>query len=460
MSYQVSNTWQVTADMLSADAVHNVASDNAVSDDAVIGLSDPRSLGITPVKDNAKYITLVERHVISEHHPYFTECKHLTYLSKNIYNTALHDTRQAFFDGDARMESFHQLITRYARDNNYHYRQLPAKVARGSVKLVTAAWSAYFELLKLAQRGELEGPVGIPSYKRDGAQVVVYDKQALSTRKRKGYVHLSQTNIYIQTSVTPQFARIVPGGNHYIIEIGYRKNLPKLPTIPDHLRRYASIDIGVNNLAAIASNVAAPLLINGKPLKSINQWYNKQKAKAQAVLTHGRKTSKRISRMSRRCRDKIDHYMHNASAYIVNYLVTHGIDTLVIGHNPGWKQNINLGKRNNQNFVSLPFTKLISQLMYKCRLRGIRAVLQEESYTSKCSFLDNEPVEKHHIYRGRRVHRGLFVSSDGTYINADINGALNILRKYCESQVAWNDSLWSDCVEVCSTPVRYTVPFR
>lgn len=141
---------------------------------------------------------------------------------------------------------------------------------------------------------------------------------------------------------------------------------------------------------------------------------------------------------------------------MVNYLVSHNIDTLIIGKNIGWKQNINLGKVNNQNFVFIPFEQFFNQLVYKCELAGIEVIFQEESYTSKCSFLDNEPVEKHSRYLGKRVHRGLFVSQSGKTINADVNGSLNILKKHLTSKVGWNIQLWMDCLKVCSTPIRFS----
>lgn len=136
----------------------------------------------------------------------------------------------------------------------------------------------------------------------------------------------------------------------------------------------------------------------------------------------------------------------------MNYLVLHDINTLVVGKNVGQKQNIELGKQTNQNFVQVPFNDLIHQLSYKCKQVGISLVLIEESYTSKCSFLDNEPVQKQQHYQGKRIKRGLFQSKTGKLINADVNGSLNILKKYLVSQETWNDQLWSDLVEASSTP--------
>ena len=119
--------------------------------------------------------------------------------------------------------------------------------------------------------------------------------------------------------------------------------------------------------------------------------------------------------------------MHKVSRKIVDYMEANSLNTLFVGKNVGWKDSINLGKTNNQNFVSIPYNMLIQMLEYKCKLTGINIVIINEAYTSKCSFLDSEKICKHDNYAGRRVKRGLFISSNGIKINADINGSLNIM---------------------------------
>jgi putative transposase len=159
----------------------------------------------------------------------------------------------------------------------------------------------------------------------------------------------------------------------------------------------------------------------------MNQYYNKQKAKLQAFV--GNKSSNRLIKLTNKRNRKIYNYLHNASRYIVNYLIANNFETLVIGNNKRWKDEINIGKVNNQAFVNIPHARFINMLQYKCELVGIDVILREESYTSKCSFLDEESVEKHDTYLGNRRHRGLFISSNGTKINADCNGSGNITRK-------------------------------
>ena len=194
---------------------------------------------------------------------------------------------------------------------------------------------------------------------------------------------------------------------------------------------YAFIDLGLNNLAALTSNKVdfQPVLICGKALKSCNQNYNKTLARLKSQLPKDERTSKKIQGLSLKRNCKVDYYLHTASRYIVNLLVTHQINLLVIGQNEDWKQNINIGKRNNQNFVNIPHSRFIEQLTYKCSLAGISVKTTGESYTSKCSFLDLESVQKQSTYVGKRVKRGLFRAKSGYLYSSDVNGSLNIGKK-------------------------------
>ncbi|MEG5124882.1 transposase, partial [Microcoleus sp. ARI1-B5] len=199
----------------------------------------------------------------------------------------------------------------------------------------------------------------------------------------------------------------------------------------------ASIDLGLDNLVALTSNQPGftPLLINGRPLKSINQFYNKRKARLQAQLKAIRKNSSRIQRLSRCRHQKIDNYLHHTSRLIVDFLIAKQIGRLVIGKNVQWKTEIDLEKQTNQNFVSIPHTRLIDMLEYKARLVGIKVLQQEESYTSRANFLGLDPIpvygktDKDTAFSGKRIKRGLYKTSVGQLINSDVNGAYNILRK-------------------------------
>lgn len=390
---------------------------------------------------------LVERHVISPNHQYFDDLDKLCFLSKNLYNATLYAVRQEFFK-DGSFLNYNAVNKLFTHSNQVDYRALPAKVAKHTQQLVDKNYRSFFGLIKKGLNAK------IPRYlhKEKGRQVIHYEKGALSFKKQ-GFIHLSKTNIFIKTKLDKSlinFVRVVPKGNHIVVEVGY-KSIYQTPKVNN--QKYASIDIGLNNLATLTSNVAKPIVYNGKPIKSVNQYFNKQLAQEKSKLDTGQKQNKkRLHHLFLKRKNKLQTYLHKVSRQIVNYLVLHDITTLVIGKNVGQKQNIELGKQSNQNFVQIPFNDLISQLTYKCKQVGIRVVLTEESYTSKCSFLDNEPVQKHSKYQGKRVKRGLFKSAQGNLINADINGSLNILRKYLTSQEAWNDQIWSNLVEVCSTP--------
>lgn len=217
---------------------------------------------------------------------------------------------------------------------------------------------------------------------------------------------------------------------------------------------YVGVDIGINNLATVGGNKINPVLINGRPLKSINQFYNKQLAKLksrQDTCKNKNVHSSKIRKLTQKRNNKIKDYLHKASRKLVNHLVSNSVSKIVIGHNKNWKQDINLGKSNNQKFVQIPFSMFIHMVTYKSQLEGIEVIVREESYTSKCSFLDNEEIRKCETYKGKRIKRGLFRSYDGRLINADLNGALNILRK--EIPNVFNEY----GIEVCSTPIDLSI---
>jgi putative transposase len=221
--------------------------------------------------------------------------------------------------------------------------------------------------------------------------------------------------------------RIVPRSGYYVVEVVYEQAETQADV---DATLYAGIDSGIDNLATLTSNKVGfrPRIVNGRPLKSINQYYNKRKAELQSILKDTRFTA-RMERITKRRTRRIDHYLHTASRRIIDLLVSEGIGTLVIGKNPNWKQEVNIGKRTNQQFVCIPHARFIDMLTYKAQLVGINVLVTEESYTSKCSFLDNEPIGKHEHYLGKRVKRGLFHASSGQQINAAVNGSYNIVRK-------------------------------
>jgi len=396
-------------------------------------------------------IEQVEIHTISCKHRYYKELDHLCFLSKNLYNATLYAVRQHYFKTKEYL-NYCQVNKEFTHQNQADYRALPAKVSKWVQKLVEQDFKSFFALLKKKQQRNYENPVKIPKYadKIKGRKKLHYEKGAISFIK-EGYVKLSQTEIEIKTKLSKdsiRYVEIVPDFHSFKIIIGYQKEC----IMKENNGRYASIDLGVNNLATVTSNVRKPFIINGKPCKSINQYANKKIAKLKSLLPQGKYHSNQINRIYAKRNHKMKDYLHKASTYVVNQLVSNDINTLVLGYNKEWKQDITMGKRKNQNFTEVPFYVFKEMLLYKCKLHGIALVEQEESYTSKCSFLDQETVYHHKEYKGKRVHRGLYKSSHGRCIHADVNGSLNIMRKYLEKKAAWNNQIWLDLVEVCSMP--------
>lgn len=193
------------------------------------------------------------------------------------------------------------------------------------------------------------------------------------------------------------------------------------------------IDLGLNNLMAAIDNVGnRPFIINGRILKSINQYYNRRKAKLMSYIGD-KGTSRRIERLTQKRNNKIEDSLHKISNFILRYCLKYGIGTVVIGKNEHWKSGgfktpmkADTRRQNNQNFISIPHAKLIEKITYKLFLNGIATKVQEESHTSKCDHLALEPIHHHDNYLGKRKKRGLFVSSTGKLINADVNGAIGI----------------------------------
>ena len=285
---------------------------------------------------------------------------------------------------------------------------------------------------------------------KEGRFVAIFPKDAVSTKYlKRGFIKLSSLSLEIPTKVTKSNlveVRVSPRINHHVVEVVYEEE-DKENKIDNN--RYASVDLGINYLMTVSSNVAKPFIINGKPLKSINQYWNKELARLQSILKGNKKTSKRIQSITLKRNNKVLDYLHKSSRKLVNFLLSNNISTLVVGYNEDWKRNVNMGKKKNQSFVNIPFITLIKQLEYKCKLEGINFILTEESYTSKCSFLDNEEVCKHNTYLGKRIKRGLFKSKEGKLINADLNGSLNILKK------AVGEFQYS--IEAWSTPLRVNI---
>ena len=377
---------------------------------------------------------LVEQHNLKG--KYKIEADSLCFKSKNLYNLALYTVRQFYLEHDSYL-NFYQMDSMLKGYETY--KALPAKISQQVLLQLHNSFKAFFEALKSWQKHPevFTGKPKMPGYKdkQKGRNLVVYTSQAISKRimKKLGVAQLSKSNIALSTlKKNIQQIRIVPtstGG--YVAEIVFNQEPEPVATLDK--TKHLAIDLGLNNLVAMTSDQKdfQPLLVSGGGVKAINQWYNKKKAEKQEQLNPEAKSSKGIRKLTAKRNRKIKHLFHQVSKFVVATAVKHNLGTIVIGYNKEWKQRINIGKVNNQNFVAVPFQMLIDQVSYKAELVGIQVELQEESYTSKCSALDYETIEFHEGYEGVRTKRGLYRAGRGSrLLNADINGSCNILRKY------------------------------
>ena len=391
---------------------------------------------------------LVERHIVRDNR--FEE---ICQKSGLLYNYVLYLVRQGIFSGNHLKE--YDLSTKLGRENQYDFRSLPCHVSQQVVKQVFQNFKSWIKLKKDYEKNpsKYEARPGLPKYKKGKKQnMLVFTTSAC--RVRDGYIHFIK-NIAepIKTNIGGNKlyqVRIIPQATCYVVEVIYEKKESDL-----HLNKsnILSIDLGLDNLCTGISNVGVkPFIINGRVIKSFNQWYNKTKSKWMGFVGD-KGTSNRLKWLNNRRNFWIDDRLHKVSRWIINFCKHNNIGSIVIGLNKGWKQNIDLGKKNNQKFVEIPFSKLIDKITYKGKLMGINIQITEESYTSKIDHLAFETLKKQEVYLGRRKKRGLFQSSIGKLINSDINGAIGIGRK------VFGDSYVSEIIDsgFAFNPVRVNI---
>ena len=386
-----------------------------------------------------------ETHIIKESDHLYRWILEECLRSKNLFNKALYIYRQAFTErhenisdyvsivNNKKFISSYNLITkmREMKDEDYFAMTKNHSAAQVIIQ-VDKTMKSWFAALKSYKKdpSKFRGRPRIPSYKKkDELNCLTYTN--IDARLQKdGTINISKKiKLPIHTNLKNfQQIRLVPKTGYIQVEIIYNKEIND--TNLDKTRAIG-IDLGLNNLMAITSNIGnVSSLVNGRPLKSINQYYNKKKSHLMSLLEKGKlKSSKRLRKLEMKRFCKIKDYLHKTSRRIIELMEQNNIGTCFIGHNKDWKQEIEMGKKNNQNFVSIPYSLLINMLRYKLEEKGGVLVELNESYTSKCSFLDNEEVCKHETYKGKRVKRGLFLSGEGKALNADINGSLNILKR-------------------------------
>ena len=387
-------------------------------------------------------MNLTETHQIRPNHKLYSICDKLCFKSKNLYNAALFEFRQSYFDKELDTLTWQNINRIFNQSNQFDYRELPSKVSNTVLKKLGNNISSFWSLIK---KSDYNKKVRLPKYlhKTDGRFIVEFNKQTFAN-KRDGDNNLiickSSLDLRIPTKVeNPQQVRIVPKTSCYVIEVVYETKENKMK----QNQRVAAIDLGLNNLATVVTNDGDnPILISGKKIKSINQYYNKIASKQKSLLPNNIFTSKSLDRLWLKRNNKISYEIHKITKFLANYFDERDVSKVIIGNNSGWKNGINLGRRNNQNFVNIPYTKFINQLTYKCQLLGITVITREESYTSKASFLDYDEIpnykdETTYKFSGRRIKRGLYRSTTRK-INADVNGAYNIMVKENPNYIVGN----------------------
>jgi putative transposase len=390
-------------------------------------------------------VNRVEQQIIRKSHPLWIAIDEMCFNAKNLYNYANYIIRQEYIN-NRRYIPYREM--NYNLKSHQQYKDCMSQPANCVLRLLDKNWKSFFKSLKEYKKNPKKflGRPQIPKYlKKDGRfnwmipnNSCYFEDNELKFRVRK----LQSVKWKCRCIGRLVQVRFVPRGCVYVMEI---VSQIEVPDATSENKRIVGIDLGVNNLATASNNIGEqPFIINGRGLKSINQFYNKRRSELQSKLPKGQFWSKQLEQITFKRFNRVKNYMHHASHYIVKWCVQHQIDTLVVGHNDEWKQDLKMSKVNSQNFVGIPYEILIQQLKYKCEDVGINFIEIEESYTSGTSFLDGELPCKENYNKKRRVKRGLFQAAD-TLINSDVNGSLQIIRKVFPDAFSYG-------IEVCLTP--------
>ena len=374
----------------------------------------------------------------------FRNLKYLSHIAKNLTNEAIYNIRQYYFNKKKYLsynENYKIL------KNSENYKKLNSNMAQQILKEVDESFKSFFALLKLTKNGQYNSKIKLPNYlAKDGFTTLIIGFVRLkddmlivpysnSFKKTHQEVKVKLPSVLKDKKIKE--IRIIPKQHSRYFEIQY---IYEVEEVQRELNKenVLGIDLGIDNLCTCVTNTGASFIIDGRKLKSINQYYNKINAKLQSIKDKQKieRTTLRQKRITRKRNNRINDYLSKATRTIVNYCLNNDIGKLVLGYNEDFQRNSNIGNINNQNFVNIPYGKLRDKLIYLCKLYGIEFKLQEESYTSKASFFDGDKIPiydkenlQEYIFSGKRIKRGLYQTSTGKLINADCNGALNILRK-------------------------------
>ena len=382
-----------------------------------------------------KEVTRTEQHIISKKHKYFSLLDNFCFMSKNLYNFANYRIRQSFCKEDGKYISYNELDKILKQEgSDFDYRNMPsAQSAQQTLMLLDKNWNSFFKSIAdwKDNKAKYKGRPRIPKYLlKNGRNVVILTVQ--NCKFRDGIVRFPKSfnGLTIQTKMKGklQQVRIVPKNQYIVVEVVYKI---KIADLKGDNGRYMSIDLGIDNFTTITNNFKEmPIVINGKGLKSMNQYSNKKIAHYQSIskqMNNLHYTNRLYKIMNKRNR-KIHDFMHKSSREVINVALESDVKTIIIGINKNWKNEVKMGKINNQKFVGIPFDSFIRKVVYKAENEGIRVILTEESYTSGTSFLDNESPIKTNYDISRRKSRGMFVGNNKK-INADVNASYQIMKK-------------------------------
>ena len=375
----------------------------------------------------------------------YRNLKYLSHIAKNLTNEAIYNIRQYYFNKKKYLsynENYKIL------KNSENYKKLNSNMAQQILKEVDGSFKSFFSLIKLAEKGKYNfKDIKLPNY---------LDKKGFTTliigfvRLNENKLTIPYSNLFskehkkIEINIPPILVdkkikeiRIIPKQHSRYFEIQYTYEVEEVQRELNE-NNVLGIDLGIDNLCTCVTNTGASFIIDGRKLKSINQYYNKINAKLQSIKDKQKieRMTLRQKRITRKRNNRINDYLSKAARIIINYCLNNDIGKLVLGYNEDFQRNSNIGSINNQNFVNIPYGKLRDKLIYLCKLYGIEFKLQEESYTSKASFFDGDEIPiyekenpQEYVFSGKRIKRGLYQTKKGKLINADCNGALNILRK-------------------------------
>lgn len=376
----------------------------------------------------------VERHIIYPKNPYYKMLDEYCFKSKNLYNFANYQIRQKFCS-ESKYISYNQMDKLLKQEGmNTDYRNMPtAQSAQQTLRLLDKNWKSFFKAIKdwSKHKEKYNGRPNLPNYlSKKGRYSLILTN--MNCKLKGNQIHFPKcfNGFKLNTKINNlQQVRILPRYNHIIVEVVYQTEAPELKKDNG---RYISIDIGLDNFATISNNVGAmPIILNGKGLKSINQYYNKKISHYRGIAKkmNNLDYTRRMHKLTTKRNNKINDFIHKASKYVIDYALSLNVNTIVIGNNKDWKRESKMSKRVNQSFVGIPHQEFINKITYKAENVGIKVIITEESYTSGTSFLDGELPIKENYNKSRRIFRGLFRSNKGKLINADLNGAYQIMKK-------------------------------